>query len=147
MPGRTLADPDASAAERFPLQDDEGQAVSFVYIPPGRRGLHRIDQSFGRTGPSSDVQAMAAAHGRRSHLTNSLMEDAIRSSQLEGASATRARARDMIRDRRPPRDKSERMILNNFRAMEMPEDLAESPLTLEAGLPAHQVPLDLADPA
>ncbi len=131
-----------SAAETLPLTDKEGRAFRIVYVPPVRRGLHSIDQSFGRTGPSGDVRAMADAHGRKFLLTNSLMEEAIRSSQLEGASTTRARARDMIRERRAPKTKSERMILNNFQAMEMLEGLAESPLTLDAIFELHSILMD-----
>lgn len=138
-----------SAAEYLPLLDKEGRRLSLVYVAPIRQGLHRIDQSFGRGGASADAQAMVDAHGRRFLLTNSLMEEAIRSSQLEGASTTRARARDMIRDRRPPTNRSERMILNNFQAMEALEDLAASPITLDAVFGLHRILMDetLDDPS
>lgn len=55
---------------------------------------------------------------RQHYLVNSLMEEAIRSSQLEGATTSRRRAVELLRSGRPPADRSERMILNNYRALE-----------------------------
>lgn len=142
-----------SAAEPMPLEDKEGRPFSLVYAPPVRRGLHRIDQSFGAPGErsqvSSDVQDIVDAHGTRYLLSNSLMEEAIRSSQLEGGSTTRARAKDMIRNRQKPKTKSERMILNNFHAMERVEDLGDGPLTAERIFELHRILVDgtLDDPA
>jgi len=77
------------------------------------------------------------------------MEEAIRSSQLEGASTTRSIAKDMIRTQRFPRDKSERMILNNYLAMERIEEFAKAPLDSLAVFELHQVLTDgtLDDPS
>ncbi len=100
-------------------------------------------------GPSADAQEMVAAHGRQYLLSNALMEEAIRSSQLEGASTTRAAAKEMIREGRRPRTRGERMILNNLQAMERIEDLATEPLSLEVVLELHRILVDgtLDDPA
>lgn len=142
-----------SACEAMPFVDKAGSAFTLVYVPPIRQGLHRIDQSFGMTGhsagPPADVKAMVDVHGGRFLLTNSLMEEAIRSSQLEGASTTRAKAKDMIREKRDPRNKSEQMILNNFLAMERIEELSESPLTAEIFFELHSMLADgtLDDPS
>jgi hypothetical protein len=46
---------------------------------------------------------------RDRYIVNSLIEEAIRSSQLEGASTSRKVAKDMIRSGRRPKDRSERM--------------------------------------
>ena len=53
---------------------------------------------------------------RHHYLVSSLMEEAIRSSQLEGATTSRRVAKELLRTGRAPRDRSERMILNNYRA-------------------------------
>ena len=101
------------------------QAVGTFYVPPLRQGLHELDPSFGVGHMPELGDGGIDLHGRKHFLVSSLMEEAIRSSQLEGASTTRAKAREMIRNRTPPRDRSERMILNNFHAMERIESLAE----------------------
>lgn len=67
---------------------------------------------------------MGDESARTQYLVNSLIEEAIRSSQLEGATTSHAAAKEMIRSGRKPMDRSERMILNNYRAMEfIREDL------------------------
>ncbi len=59
-------------------------------------------------------------------LVNSLMEEAIRSSQLEGATTSRRVAKEMLRTGREPRDRGERMIANNYRALQfMREEMGE----------------------
>ncbi|MDT8368418.1 MAG: Fic family protein [Longimicrobiales bacterium] len=132
-----------SAREAMPFRQKNGESFSFVYAPPVREGLHRIDQSFGMSvGPSSDVEAIVEAHGTNYLLANSLMEEAIRSSQLEGASTTRDHAKEMIRERRKPRDKSERMILNNYAAVERLEEMSEEPLSVERIFELHRILVD-----
>jgi Fic family protein len=61
-----------------------------------------------------------------------LMEEAIRSSQLEGATTSRAVAKDMLRSGRQPQTRSERMIVNNYRASEFMREALGDELT-----PAH----------
>ncbi len=48
------------------------------------------------------------------YMSKGVMEEAIASSQLEGAAVTRKVAKKMIREKRKPKNKSEQMILNNF---------------------------------
>lgn len=50
-------------------------------------------------------------------VINSIMEEAISSSQMEGAVTTRKVAKEMIQKERKPKNKSEQMILNNFHTM------------------------------
>lgn len=55
-------------------------------------------------------------------VINGLMEEAISSSQIEGANTTRKVAKAMIEMKRPPKNKDEKMILNNYLAMVKIED-------------------------
>lgn len=68
---------------------------------------------------------------RRVYLQRSLAEEAISSSQLEGAVTTRHVAREMLLTKRAPVDDSERMILNNFLTMERLKEWKDRPLSLE----------------
>ncbi len=45
------------------------------------------------------------------------MEESIASSQMEGAVTTTKKAKEMLRKNIRPKDGSERMIVNNYRAM------------------------------
>ncbi len=50
-------------------------------------------------------------------LISSIMEEAISSSQMEGANTTRKAAKEMIQKERKPKNKSEQMIMNNYFTM------------------------------
>jgi len=67
------------------------------------------------------------------------MEEAITSSQLEGASTTRQAAVAMLRSGRKPKDTSERMILNNYRAIKNIREMTKQPLVPETVLMLHKV--------
>lgn len=59
------------------------------------------------------------------------MEEAIATSQLEGAATTRKVAKDMLRSGRAPRNKGEQMIVNGYRTISMLRERAHEPLTIE----------------
>lgn len=70
------------------------------------------------------------------------MEEAITSSQLEGASTTRRVAKEMLRTGRPPRTNDEKMILNNYRAMQWVRERRDTPITVDALLELHRIVTD-----
>jgi Fic family protein len=76
---------------------------------------------------------------RDRYLIRSLIEEAITSSQLEGAVTTREVAKEMIRTGRPPRDTSEQMILNNYVTMQRIAELKQEPLSPELVLSLHRL--------
>ncbi|MFC1495826.1 Fic family protein [Candidatus Margulisiibacteriota bacterium] len=55
-------------------------------------------------------------------ITRGIMEEAIASSQLEGAASSRLAAKKMLREGKKPTNRSEQMILNNFISMKAIED-------------------------
>ena len=82
------------------------------------------------------------SHTRSRYLVRSLIEEAIASSQLEGAVTTREVAKEMIRSGRAPRDISEQMILNNFATMQRIRKLVSSPLSQELVFEIHKLVTD-----
>lgn len=109
------------------LQDKRG--VAFRYCLPAivQKELHWLDRH-----AAGSIQADAAITDpqmRNTYLIRSLIEEAISSSQLEGASTTQNVAKEMIRQGRAPRNKSERMIFNNYQAMRFIRDSRNDPLT------------------
>lgn len=50
-------------------------------------------------------------------ISRGIMEEAIASSQLEGAHTTRKAAKQFLRERKKPKNESEQMILNNYKTM------------------------------
>ena len=126
----------AQQSRPLPLHDARGRP--FTYLLPDRvqEALHLIDsRASGRLGAADAVTNPAT---RDRFIVNSLIQEAITSSQLEGASTTRAAAARMIRTHRRPRNRSERMILNNYRAMQAIRGMSERPLTCETVLELHR---------
>ena len=124
-----------SQYRELPIRDTRGRP--FVYMLPDQvqQALHRIDsQARGWVGISEHV---TNPETRDRFIVNSLIEEATTSSQLEGASTTGVVAANMIRAGRRPRNRSERMILNNYGAMEDIRRLRENPLTMDSLLQLH----------
>jgi Fic family protein len=102
--------------------------------------LHQID--LGSGGQVSLPDQITNPQTRDRYLVSSLMEEAITSSQLEGAVTTREVAKEMIRTGRKPRDNSERMILNNYATMQRIRELKDRDLTPELVLEIHRLVTD-----
>ena len=121
----------------LPLLASEGQAFGFSQPPALLKGLHQIDMQAGASVVAPEAVSTRSTRDR--FLLSSLMEEAITSSQMEGAATTRDVAKAMIRSRRPPRDRSERMILNNFLTMQRIRELRKQPLTPQLVLDLHRL--------
>lgn len=110
-----------SVAHPLPFTGKDGTPFWFSDHPDMYRQLHEIDQN-----ASGNIEVpsphMANKGTRERYVMRSLVEEAITSSQLEGAATTRVVAREMLRSGRLPRDISERMIANNYHAMEFIRD-------------------------
>ena len=72
-------------------------------------------------------------------VINSIMEEAISSSQMEGANTTRKVAKEMIQKERKPKNKSEQMIMNNFLTMRHIVQHKSDDLTSETLLNIHRL--------
>jgi len=111
----------------LPLADAAGRPFTFTVPDAALALLHRIDQKLGGNLALSDPITNPATRDR--YLVSSLAEEAIRSSQLEGASTTRQVAREMLRTGRTPHNRGEKMIANNFRVMRSIGETRQDPLT------------------
>jgi Fic family protein len=108
--------------------------------------VHQIDRR--ASGEIGTPDVVTTPEIRNRYLVSSLIEEAITSSQLEGADTSRAVAKEMLRSGRPPRDRSERMITNNFRAMNAVRGWKDEHLTPDRVLELHRIVTDgtLDDP-
>jgi Fic family protein len=122
----------------LPLMDKTGQPFSFSRTDGLLLSLHQIDRDMGGPLEMRDP-LLANKEVRDSYLIRSLMEEAITSSQLEGASTTRQVAKQMLLEGRTPRTTDERMIANNFVAMSMLRARAQEPLSRDFVLELHEV--------
>lgn len=93
-----------------------------------QKTLHEFDMHYG----GSLVYNNPLMHqGREQYLVSSIMEEAISSSQIEGAITTRVAAKEMLQRNQKPRNKSEMMIVNNYQTIQFIRTLTEDDLTLE----------------
>lgn len=113
--------------QTLPLLDNRG--LPFQYCQPAivQKELHWLDRY--ASGSIQAEPAISDPQTRNTYLIRSLIEEAISSSQLEGASTTQNVAKEMIRQAREPQDKSERMIMNNYQAMRFIREYRNEPLT------------------
>ncbi len=78
-------------------------------------------------------------HRKVYYSVSSLMEESIASSQMEGAVTTTKKAKEMLRKNIRPKDKSERMIVSNYKAMLFIKDHTEQPLTPDLIRNVHRI--------
>ncbi len=120
----------------IPLRDTAGNNFRFSVPDLVADLLHQIDRG-GGTYVEIPEQVTSAEHRDR-YVVRSLMEEAITSSQLEGAATTREVAKKMLAEGRKPRDRSERMIVNNYVTMRRILELRDKPLTPDMVFQIHR---------
>lgn len=126
-----------ASAKFMPLRATDGTQFRFSNVDPVQHSVHLIDQQASGQILADDLVTNLRTSDR--YLVSSLTEEAITSSQLEGASTTRRVAKELLATGRKPRDRSEQMIVNNFQAMLFAQELANEPLTPDAVLELHRI--------
>jgi Fic family protein len=126
-----------SLIRTLPLEDACGLPFGYSVPDVVLRRIHFVDQRCSGEIPMSELAAEGQA--RQHYLVSSLMEEAIRSSQLEGATTSRKAAKEMLRSGRPPADRSERMILNNYTALQFMREGIGPKLTPSSILSLHRI--------
>lgn len=101
-----------------------------------QRLCHEFDMKFGSFW---EVEGDSQSAEKKYYLSSSLMEEAIYSSKMEGASTTRIVAKDMLRKKKSPQNKSQQMIVNNYNTIQYIVEHKEQPLTEELLLTIHQL--------
>jgi Fic family protein len=87
------------------------QTFSFNLTNSIQKTLHEFDLHIGG---NLGTKSMIPEDDKKRYLVSSIMEEAIASSQIEGAVTTRKKAKEMLRKSARPRTKSEQMIVNNY---------------------------------
>lgn len=128
-----------SAVDVAPMRNVLDVPFSFVETPNIREALHRFDRQ-------NVAKVLADALGNADAVTEyrvrTLIEEAISSSAIEGAKpTTRELARRMVREQTKPTTRDERMIFNNWRAMQRIVELRDEkrPLALDDFLELHRI--------
>lgn len=123
-----------TTSRKLPLRTKGGDRLRFSNVDEVQRQVHLVDQQIGgRVGAAGTVPV-----GPTRRYVRALEEEAITSSQLEGAMTTRREAKRLLATDRQPRTVDERMIVNNLRGMQRVKELVGTPLTPDLVLALHR---------
>lgn len=117
-----------------PLLDQAGKAFTYSLMPQFISKLHQIDVLAG-VAPDN----FGGGKVKPPLYTDSIIEESIMSSKLEGAIITRAEARNMLKQNRPALNEHERMVRNNYRTMQYLLAHRDEALSPEIVLELHRL--------
>ena len=98
--------------------------------------LHEFDLNIGG---SLESRSLIPKDEKSRYLVSSIMEEAIASSQIEGAVTTRKQAKEMLRKNKPPKTKDEQMIFNNYKTIQKILEIKNENLTINRILEIHKL--------
>jgi Fic family protein len=98
--------------------------------------LHQFDLNFGG---SLSSEGLVSPNDKKYILNSSIMEEAIASSQMEGANTTRKVAKEMLRKQSTPKNKSERMIVNNYNTIKFISEISKEDFSVNLILRIHKM--------
>ena len=103
------------SSTRTVIKTENGKFFRWTRLFSTDEALHTIDMfAGGRLFNKSDKLSNSK---NQTYLSRGLIEEAIASSQLEGAHTTRKAAREMLIQNRAPHNESEQMIVNNYKTI------------------------------
>lgn len=134
-------------ARTVPLRNTNGAHFRIILTDRILRAADEVARRAG--GAALGHEGAVTSTDSSKFVIRSLTEEAIRSSQLEGAATSRRDALQMLDSKRAPSTKSERMILNNYAAMMTVKDSLTDTVTPEHVRELHRTLVDgtLDDPA
>lgn len=101
-----------------------------------QRSLHHFDLNIGGT-LGSNIGITET--DKTKFIISSIIEEAISSSQMEGANTTRKKAKQMIQQDNKPKSRSEQMIMNNFITMKHIVQIKNEEITPDKILYIHKL--------
>ena len=101
----------------------------YILLDDALKKLHLMDK--GAAGHLETGLESVNTEGKSRYIVSALMEEAIASSQLEGAATTRKIAKDILKLRTKPRNYSEQMIVNGYETIQKITKMKNEALTPE----------------
>jgi len=126
----------------LPLLGQDGKPFVLGESASITERLHRVDRETGGGGGVAldrEHGLLADPETQRRFLIRSMMDEAIDSSIMEGARTSVRVARELLQSGRPPKNKDERMVANNYAAMLAVKARLERPLSPGLLLELHAI--------
>ena len=132
---------------QLPLRAIDGSRFSYALPDEVFRLMEEVTQR--ASGHILVPEPVTNPSTRDRYVVSSLIEEAITSSQLEGAVTSRRDAKRMLTSGTKPRNRSEQMILNNYHAMQHIVEIQHENFTPDAICELHRIVTEdtLNDPA
>ncbi len=111
-------------------------SVCFTLTDKMMQLLNLFDLNIGGT---LGTKSLIPENDKNYYLISSIMEEAIASSQMEGASTTRKVAKDMLRTQQKPKNKSQQMIVNNYQTIQYLSRHRDEPFSVEQLQTVHHL--------
>lgn len=124
------------ATTKIKICDWEGFKFTYNTTSKLLKYLHQFDLHLGGILEGGSI---IPSEEKNRYLISSIMEEAIASSQLEGAATTREVAKEMLRSNRKPKTLSEKMILNNYLTIQRVLELKDEKMSKELLLELHSI--------
>lgn len=130
------------SSQKTVIKSEKGSYFSWIRLPYNDEFLQRLDMHAG----ASIFPNGFSSSDRNQFVIRGIMEEAIASSQLEGAHTTRTVAKKMLLENRLPQNKSEQMIVNNYKTIVAIENqYKDSELSLDLMFTLHSQLLENTD--
>ena len=119
-----------------PIVDKVGRPFTYWITDSLHREISHVDKWSGETIVTTHPGHLPS---KERYIINSLMDEAIASSQLEGASTESRVAKAMLRTGRKPENENEQMIFNNWKAMQYIRKQVGKKLSIEMLCEVHSI--------
>lgn len=116
------------------IRDKDGRTFTWIKLDYFEEFFHELDLN---TGGELFVEKDKITN-KQKLISRGIMEEAIASSQLEGAATSRVEAKKILREGKKPTNKSEHMIVNNYNSMRaIEENYREKSMSMDLILELH----------
>jgi len=120
--------------ETLPFDDQNGQSFWYFLTPVLQKKLYEIDSS-----GKDSLYRVVKKEIENELIKDSLIEEALYSSVIEGAFSTMKRLRELVGKERIPTDINDQMVLNNYRAMQFILQEKHKELSVDFILKLHEI--------
>src|SRR3989338_6715623 len=121
-------------AELLPFIDQNKDSFWYLLTPALQKKIYEIDSS-----GKDSFYRMVKKEIESELVKDSLLEEALYSSVIEGAFSTYKRLKELVDEKKAPVDINDQMVLNNYRAMQFILKEKHRELTVDFILELHRI--------
>lgn len=118
----------------LPFKDQVGEDFWYLLTPALQKKIYEIDSS-----GKDSLYRVVKKEIESELVKDSLMEEALYSSVIEGAFSTMKRLKELVDEKKLPRDINDQMVLNNYRAMQFIFQEKHKDLSVQFILDLHKI--------